>query len=75
MRDKHYLATDLNIRSAVDTVRKYPEIYLGSGGVIDGRVNERNLVSRLASDLITYGISPVVIDRFEKWWIVAAKED
>ncbi len=57
--------------SSADFVRRNPEPFVGASGKPD----LRNIAGALAVDALVLGEQSVTVERFEEWFIVAAKGD
>ena len=60
-----------HIESSSEFVRRNAEIFVGPRGEPDLRV----LAGELAIDALVLGEPTVTVERFNEWFIVAAKED
>ena len=57
--------------SSAEFVRRHPESFVGASGKPD----LRNFAGALAVDALVLGEKSVTVERFEEWFIVAAKGD
>ena len=57
--------------SSLDFVRRNPELFVGPAGKPD----LRNIAGALAVDALVLGELSVTVERFDEWFIVAAKGD
>jgi hypothetical protein len=60
-----------SIDSRVDYVRSHPTTFLGPSGKPD----LRDLAAALVTDALCLGAHPVIADRLDEWYVVAAKLD